>query len=62
LIIMEPTMQVAPVALARFIGEYEPNFGPMFAGATIVWVIPAVVLLPLQPYFAQSVSTQGLKE
>ena len=62
LIVTEPSMQVAPVALAQFVGQYEFNFGPMFAGATIVSLIPAVILLSLQPYFVRSVSSQGLKE
>ena len=62
LIITEPSMQVAPVALAQFVGQFEFNFGAMFAGATIVSLIPAVILLSLQPYFVRSVSSQGLKE
>lgn len=62
LIITEPSMQVAPVALARYIGQFSFNFGPMFAGSMIVSLIPAIVLLLLQPYFVQSASTQGLKE
>lgn len=62
LIVTDPSMQVAPVALAQFVGQYEFNFGQMFAGATIVSVIPAVILLSLQPYFVRSVSSQGLKE
>ncbi len=62
LIITEPSMQVAPVALSQFVGQFESNFGPMFAGATVVSVIPAVILLSLQPYFVRSVSSQGLKE
>jgi ABC-type glycerol-3-phosphate transport system permease component len=55
-------MQVAPVALAQFVGQYQFNFGTMFAGATIVSLIPAVIQLSLQPYFVRSVSCQGLKE
>ena len=62
LIVTEPSMQVAPVALAQFVGRYQSNFGTMFAGATIVSLIPAVILLSLQPYFVRSVSSQGLKE
>jgi antimicrobial peptide system SdpB family protein len=62
LIVTDPSLQVAPVALAQFIGQFEFNFGPMFAGSTIVSLIPAVILLSLQPYFVQSVSSQGLKE
>ena len=62
LIVTDPSMQVAPVALAQFVGQYQSNFGTMFAGATIVSLIPAVILLSLQPYFVRSVSSQGLKE
>ena len=62
LIVTEPSMQVAPVALAQFVGQYQSNFGTMFAGATIVSLIPAVILLSLQPCFVRSVSSQGLKE
>jgi ABC-type glycerol-3-phosphate transport system permease component len=62
LIVTDPSMQMAPVALAQFVGQYEFRFGPMFAGATIVSLIPAAILLSLQPYFVGSVSSQGLKE
>jgi putative chitobiose transport system permease protein len=62
LIVTDPSMQMAPVALAQFVGQYQFNFGPMFAGATIVSLIPAAILLSLQPYFVGSVSSQGLKE
>lgn len=46
-------MQVAPVLLAQFVGQYQSNFGTMFAGVTIVLLI----LLSQRPYFVRSVSS-----
>jgi putative chitobiose transport system permease protein len=61
LVVTEPSMQLAPVALAQYIGQFEFTFGPMYAGSTIVSLIPAVILLVFQPYFVRSIASQGLK-
>ena len=61
LITTRPEMQVAPVALAQYLGQFEFNFGAMFAGATLVSVVPAVLLLAFQRYFTQSIAAEGIK-
>lgn len=45
LIISEEQMNVASVALARLLGEYNVEYGQLFAGAIILAVIPAILLL-----------------
>lgn len=53
--------EVAPVALAKLIGQYEYDLGQMFAGAVLLAVIPALVVLPLQRHFTQSIAGTGVK-
>jgi len=62
LIVSEPELDVASVALAKYMGQFEYNFSVMFAGAFVLSLIPALILLPLQKYITQSVSHTGLKE
>ncbi|NJL54476.1 carbohydrate ABC transporter permease [bacterium] len=62
IIISDPALDVAPVALAKFLGQFDFNFGQMFAGSVIIALIPMLILLPLQRYFTQSISVSGLKE
>lgn len=62
LIISEPGMDVAPVALAKFVGQFQFDYGQLFAGALLVAAIPAVLLLRLQRYFRQSVASVAIKE
>lgn len=45
LIISDERMNVASVALARLLGEYNVEYGQLFAGAIILAVIPAILLL-----------------
>lgn len=61
LIISQQSMDVAPVALAKYLGQFDFEFGQLFAGAVIISLIPALVLLPLQRYFTQSITTTGVK-
>lgn len=60
--VSEPELDVASVALAKYMGQFEYNFSVMFAGAFVLSLIPALILLPLQKYLTQSVSRTGLKE
>ncbi len=62
LIASNPSLHVAPVALAKYLAQYDFDFGQLFAGAFVLAVIPILVLLPLQRYFTQSVSSSGLKD
>jgi putative chitobiose transport system permease protein len=52
---------LGPIALANFQGQFHVDFGIMFAGAIVLTVIPLVIILSLQRYFIQSVTTTGLK-
>lgn len=61
LIVSDERVQVAAIALSRTFSDTNFNFGQMFGGALVISVIPAVLLLVLQRYFAQSVATKGLK-
>ncbi|MEO0564701.1 MAG: carbohydrate ABC transporter permease [Chloroflexota bacterium] len=62
LITSQQSMDVAPVALAKYLGQFDFEFGQLFAGAVIISLIPALILLPLQRYFTQSVASTGMKE
>lgn len=61
LIATDPRLTVAPVALASFIGQFEVNFGLMFAGCVLTVVVPVIVLLYAQRSFTESVATSGTK-
>jgi putative chitobiose transport system permease protein len=52
---------LGPIALAFFQGQFSVNYGQLFAGAVILTVIPLIIILALQRYFIQSLSTSGIK-
>ena len=52
---------VGPVALANMQGQFSVDYGLMFAGSVLLILVPLVIILSLQRYFIQSVSTSGLK-
>lgn len=62
LIATAPDMIVAPVALASFAGQFDVDFGQMFAGATLTAAVPLVVVLALQRYFTHSLAATGGRE
>jgi len=62
LIISDQRLELAPVTLAKFLGQFNFDFGQLFAGALIITVIPVMILIPLQSLFTQSISKSGLKE
>ncbi len=61
LVTNSPQLEVAPVALAKLIGQFNFDAGQMFAGAIILAAIPAIVILPLQRFFTASVARSGIK-
>jgi putative chitobiose transport system permease protein len=63
LIADNPNMQLGPVALASLQanGVTSTDFGAIFAGATMLTVIPAILLLAFQRSFAQTIATSGTK-
>lgn len=54
--------QVIQVALSDFTTEYATYWNEMFAAATISVIIPVIILLPLQKFFVQGISSTGGKE
>jgi len=63
LITTKDVMDVAPLAMVKVVlGRYYTSWGQMFAGAVLLASIPALILLPLQNYFTQSIKNTGLKE
>ena len=61
LVTSDPDLQLAPIALAKLIGQFDFDAGQMFAGALILSLIPALVILPLQHHFTRSIASEGLK-
>ena len=61
LVTNSPELEVAPVTLAKLIGQFNFDAGQMFAGAVVLALIPALVILPLQRYFTRSVAQTGIK-
>lgn len=57
----DPAHILGPVALADFQGQFTVDYGVVFAGAVILTVIPLIIIMSLQRYFIQSVTTSGLK-
>jgi multiple sugar transport system permease protein/putative chitobiose transport system permease protein len=61
LIATAPDVQLAPVALASFAGQYQTSFGAIFAGSMILSLVPATLLLVFQRTFTQSIAATGRK-
>ncbi|MET9021918.1 carbohydrate ABC transporter permease [Actinopolymorpha sp. NPDC004070] len=61
LLISNEDTQVASIAIARTYTDTQVNFGQMFGGALLISVVPAVLLLFLQRFFARSIATSGEK-
>ncbi|MGN6765494.1 MAG: carbohydrate ABC transporter permease [Rhizobiaceae bacterium] len=62
LIAPAPQLKVAAVAIAQFSGQYDVNFGLIFAAALFISVIPMVILIILQRFYSASVASSGGKE
>lgn len=62
LVISQPELDVAPVAIAKTFGAFTSDYGRVFAETAVLALIPAVVLLALQRYFVTSVASTGSKE
>lgn len=61
LITSDLDMYVAPIALARSFSEHAFDFGQNFAGAVVLSLVPAVLLLVLQRFYTRSISGTGSK-
>lgn len=61
LVATDPSMQVGPVALAGLVSlAGTVDFSQMFAGALLLSIIPAGLMLWLQRYFVQSIARSGM--
>ena len=58
----DPDYHVASVAIADFAGQYDVDYGQMFAGTLFAALFPMLVLLVFQKYFTASVASSGSKE
>lgn len=52
---------LGPVALSNLQGQFQVDYGVLFAASMILVLIPLAIILGFQRYFIQSVSTTGLK-
>jgi putative chitobiose transport system permease protein len=52
---------VGPVALANMQGQFNVDYGLMFAGSMVLILIPLALIVTFQPYFIQSVTSTGIK-
>ena len=61
IIVSEPSMRVGPVALAQVSNQFDFDLSQLFAGAVVLSIIPALLLLRFQRYFVGSLATTGIK-
>jgi multiple sugar transport system permease protein len=54
--------KVIQVAMSDFTTEHATIWNEMFAAAVIAFIIPTILLLPMQRFFIQGVTNTGLKE
>jgi multiple sugar transport system permease protein len=54
-------MKVIQVALSDFKTQFSTDWGLIYAASTISILIPVILLLPLQKYYVQGISTTGIK-
>jgi len=56
------SLKVVQVAISEFTGEFTVQWGTIFAATTIAIAIPIGILIPLQKFYIQGISSTGLKE
>lgn len=57
----EPSKVLGPIALANLAGQFEVDFGAIFAGAFLLTLVPLVLLLIFQRQFTESLAATGAK-
>ena len=62
LIAPAPEVHVVAIAIANFAGEFGVDYGEMFAATSFAALVPMVIMLFFQRYFAASLATSGTKE
>lgn len=61
LVVTDPDKQVAPIALSKAVTEYQVDYGQQFAGAMVLALVPALILLLLQRQFIRSLAATGVR-
>ena len=56
-----PSKILGPIALADLNGQFSVDFGAIFAGALVLTIVPAILLLLFQRYFTASLAATGSK-
>lgn len=56
-----PDKVLGPIALANLSGQFEVDFGAIFAGSVLLTLVPMVLLLFFQKHFTQSLTATGSK-
>jgi ABC-type glycerol-3-phosphate transport system permease component len=62
LIAPAPRVHVAAIAIANFAGEFDVDYGEMFAAASFAALVPMLIMLVFQRHFTASLATSGTKE
>lgn len=57
----EPGKVLGPIALANLAGQFNIDFGAIFAGAVLLTLVPLVLLLIFQRHFTASLAATGSK-
>jgi len=52
---------LGPVALSNLQGQFNVDYGVLFAASMVLTIIPLAIIVACQRYFIQSVATSGLK-
>ena len=52
---------LGPVALSNLQGQFQVDYGVLFAASMVLVLIPLIIILSFQRYFIQSVTTSGMK-
>ncbi len=57
----EPSKVLGPIALANLAGQFDIDFGAIFAGACLLTLVPLALLLIFQRQFTASLASTGSK-
>lgn len=57
----DPQHVLGPIALSNLQGQFNVDYGVLFAGSIVLTLIPLGIIIGFQRYFIQSVTTTGLK-
>lgn len=58
----DKSLKVIQVAISDFNGEFGIQWGTIFAATTVAIIVPICILVPLQKYYIQGISSTGMKE